>query len=77
MEGVDDIVIKIHDGIIRPLIGVSYVAGLAMNIISLSILKYGGFEFKFDVGSLRIVKGIEKHLHIEGIDFFCSLLMTT
>lgn len=55
--GIGDIVIKIHDRIIRPIRNVRYTPNLKRNLISLGIFEDEGHIFKFDDNTLKVMKG--------------------
>jgi GAG-pre-integrase domain/Integrase core domain len=48
--------IKMHDGIIRTLMGVRHIPDLTKNLISLGSLEDGGCKFQSDGGVLKVLK---------------------
>ncbi|KAL2472248.1 Uncharacterized protein Adt_40384 [Abeliophyllum distichum] len=57
VEGIGDIAIRMHDGIVRPLLGVTFVPNLKRNLVFLGVLEDENCMFKSDFGTLKILKG--------------------
>jgi hypothetical protein len=56
IAGVGTVRIKMHDGIIRTLMGVRHIPDLTKNLISLGSLEDVGCKFQSDGGVLKVLK---------------------
>ena len=56
--GIENIIIKMFDGVIRMLCDVRQVLDLRKNLISLGTLDGNGFNYKFTNGVMKVSKGV-------------------